>query len=83
MEALPKPQGGDQNRGPAFLIVALLFFAFALMSVLLRLFARVRVLGLTGWDDLLISLAMVSALDPPEYVRRYRLARFDWRNAGF
>ena len=65
MEAFPEPQGGDQNRGPAFLSVALLFFAFALMSVLLRLFARVRILGLTGWDDILISLAMVSVIDPP------------------
>ncbi|KAM0800301.1 hypothetical protein BDR22DRAFT_258368 [Usnea florida] len=62
MEALPEPQDGDQNRGPAFLIVALLFFAFALMSVLLRLFARVRLLGLTGWDDLLISLAMAFSM---------------------
>ena len=77
MGSLSEPQGGDQNRGPTFLIVALLFFAFALISVSLRLFARVRVLGLTGWDDLLISLAMVSALDPPEYVRRYRLASID------
>ena len=83
MEVLPEPQGGDQNRGPAFLVVALLFFALALVSVLLRLFARVRVLGLTGWDDLLISLAMVSAIDLPEYVRRYRPANFDSENAGF
>ena len=77
MEALPEPQSGDQNRGPAFLVVALLFFALALMSVLLRLYARVRVLGLTGWDDLLISLAMVSAIETLENVRRYRLANFD------
>lgn len=77
MEALPEPQGGDQNRGPAFLVVALLFFALALVSVLLRLYARVRILGLTGWDDLLISLAMVSAIETLENVRRYRLANFD------
>ena len=77
MEALPEPQGGDQNRGPAFLVVALLFFALALLSVLLRLYARVRVLGLTGWDDLLISLAMVSAIETLENVRRYKLANFD------
>ena len=63
MEALPEPRGGDQNRGPSFLIVALLFCVFALLSVLLRLFVRIRIIGSTGWDDYLISLAVVSSIN--------------------
>ena len=63
MEAHPEPLSGYQNRGPSFLIAALLFCAFALLSVLLRLFVRIRIIGSTGWDDYLISLAMVSSID--------------------
>lgn len=63
MEARSKPLSGDENRDRAFLIVALLFCVSALLSVLLRLFVRIRILRSTGWDDYLISLAMVSLID--------------------
>ena len=55
--------GGDRNKGPAFLAAALTFCALALLSVLVRLVVRIRILRSTAWDDYLIFLAMVSPIE--------------------
>ena len=59
MEALPKPPGGDQNKGPVYLAVALTFCAVALVFVLLRMYVRTRMLRSMGWDDAFVCFAMV------------------------
>lgn len=48
MEALLVPLSGDQNKDPAFLIVALLFRALALLFVLPRLSVRIWIIRSAG-----------------------------------
>lgn len=60
MEALSEPLGGDRNKGPAYLAVALTFCAVACVFVLLRMFVRLRMVRSTGWDDAFICVALVS-----------------------
>ena len=59
MEALSKPSGGDQNRGPELDAVAATFCALACISVLSRLFVRMKMIHAVGWDDATICLTMV------------------------
>lgn len=55
------PPGGRQNKGPAFLTVALVFTILAFIFVLARVHVRVWVKPAFGWDDGLVILSMVSA----------------------
>ena len=59
MEALSKPLDGDQNKGPGLDAIAATFCALACISVLLRLFVRVRMIHSVGWDDFCACLTMV------------------------
>lgn len=63
------PSEARQNKGPAFLTVALLFTALASIFVLLRLHVRLFLRKAFGWDDGMIVLAMVSKV---LYVRLVR-----------
>ena len=60
MEALSEPSGGDQNKGPVFSAFAITFCALACVSVLLRLYVRVRMIRAGGWDDVCICFALVN-----------------------
>ena len=51
---------GRQNKGPAFLTVALLFTILASVFVVLRVYVRIWVKPAFGWDDGMIIFAMVS-----------------------
>jgi len=53
------PPGGRQNKGPAFLTVALVFTIIALMFVLVRVYVRIWVNPAFGWDDGMVILSMV------------------------
>ena len=57
------PNGGE-NKGPAFLIVVLLFTILALILVLLRLYVRIVFRPAFGWDDAMIILAIVGLKIP-------------------
>jgi len=59
VSAHPPPMG-RQNKGPAFLTVALVFTITALMFVLLRVYVRIWVKHAFGWDDGIVVLSMVS-----------------------
>ena len=59
MEALSEPSGGDQNKGPELDAIAATFCALACISVLSRLFVRMRMIHAVGWDDATICLTMV------------------------
>ena len=54
------PLGERQNKGPAFLAVALVFTILASIFVFLRVYVRVWVKPAFGWDDGLIIFATVS-----------------------
>lgn len=48
-----------ENKGPAFLTVALLFTVLAALTVLLRVYVRVWIKRAFGWDDGIIILSTV------------------------
>lgn len=56
---LPPPAGGRQNRGTAFLAVALVFTIIAFCFVLTRVYVRLWLKRAFGWDDGMAILAMV------------------------
>ncbi|OCK87421.1 uncharacterized protein K441DRAFT_742369 [Cenococcum geophilum 1.58] len=58
----PPPPGGDENRGYQVLIVLIVTFTTALISVCLRVWVRLRIAGSLGWDDYTIIGAMVLGL---------------------
>lgn len=71
-----EPLGERQNRGIAFLVVALIFTTIASIVVTLRVYIRVWVKRAFGWDDALIIfsllLAIVStAFNIPEVIAGY------------
>ena len=59
-QLLAPPPGGRQNKGPAFLAVALLFTILASIVVFLRVYVRIWVKPAFGWDDGMIIFAIVS-----------------------
>lgn len=65
---LQQPPGARQNRGPAFLVVTLIFTIVASIVVTLRVYIRVWVKRTFGWDDGVIIFSLVSA--------RLRIATF-------
>jgi hypothetical protein len=59
----PKPNYVDpETRGPALIIVELTILPLALLTLALRLYARVVLLKNGGWDDWLMVGAAVSFL---------------------
>lgn len=76
MEALPEPSGGDRNKGPAYLAVALTFCAVACIFVLLRLFVRIRMIHSTGWDDVFICVALALSITTAGFNTTSELAAF-------
>lgn len=59
MEYMPPPPGGNQNAGPALLVVTWLCTAICTVVVSLKLWTRFKIIGQTGWDDALTVLALV------------------------
>ena len=57
--SLPTFHMGIRDRGVAFVIIALLFTILASISVLLRLYVRLRLTHGFGLDDTTISFAIV------------------------
>jgi len=54
------PAGGDTNRGPQILAVAIVTTAIVVISCIIRLFVRFRIVRSVGSDDYIISIATVS-----------------------
>ena len=52
------PQG-VQNKGPAFVVVALIFTITASIVTCLRIYIRIRIKHTFGWDDGLIIFSLV------------------------
>lgn len=57
----PPPPGGDQNRGDDIIITQFVLISIATILVGLRLWVRSRLTRKIGWDDILITLALVRA----------------------
>lgn len=55
---------GKENKGTAFLVIALLFTTLALMVVGLRIYIRIWISRAFGWDDGMIIFSLVSPSDP-------------------
>lgn len=53
------PPGGDQNRGDALLIVIGISLTLVVVTLLLRMYARLIIVRLTGWDDYTIIASTV------------------------
>ncbi len=62
--ALKVPTDGDRNQGPTVEVVTWVFTSIALITVLLRLFTRLRLTRNPGWDDFWIVIAMVNVTVP-------------------
>jgi len=63
MSSTPTPQAGDANRSLAFLAVSLGGTGIALLSCILRLIVRLRVVRSIGWDDYFIVISTVSTIN--------------------
>ena len=57
---LQPPPGGDVNKGPALAAVTTVIFTASLLSLCLRMFARLYMIRSTAWDDYTAILATVS-----------------------
>ncbi|CAL8584531.1 hypothetical protein XPA_010122 [Xanthoria parietina] len=55
----PPPPGGDQNRGDDIIITQFVLISIATILVGLRLWVRSRLTRKIGWDDILITLALI------------------------
>jgi len=66
-EPFSRPTGGDIDQGWAILSVCWAFVIFALVSTILRVWIRARLTRNLGWDDLIMSIAMVSSPEPEKY----------------
>lgn len=56
----PPPPGGDQNRGEDIIITQFVLISIATILVGLRIWVRSRMTRKIGWDDILITIALVS-----------------------
>lgn len=59
-ETFTRPADGDHDRGWWLIPFCFVLVTGALISTLIRLWIRLRVTRNLGWDDFLISIAMVS-----------------------
>ena len=57
---LTPPPGGDENKGPVVLAAVWTLTSIALVTVAARLYGRYRLTRNAGWDDLFITISMVS-----------------------
>lgn len=53
------PPGGGRNKGPSIETTIWIFTSIALLTVLFRIFGRVRLTRNLGWDDFWIVIAML------------------------
>ena len=53
------PPGGDQNRGPAILVTAVVTSSLAVITTMIRLVGRTFIVRSVGWDDYTIVAATV------------------------
>ncbi|KAF7510037.1 hypothetical protein GJ744_007141 [Endocarpon pusillum] len=53
------PAGGDHNKGTAIEVASWVFTSIALITVILRLYGRLRLTHNPGWDDFWIVLSMI------------------------
>lgn len=60
MESLLPPPGGDLDRGPELLAVIWTFTSLASIAVLLKIYARLRIIKAEGLDDVFIFFSAVS-----------------------
>jgi hypothetical protein len=57
----PKPNYvNPEVRGPDLIIAGLVTLVFAIISVVLRMYVRIRIMRKTDWDDWFMVLASVS-----------------------
>lgn len=63
-ETFTRPPDGDHDHGWWLIPFCFVLVAGALISTLIRLWIRMRVTRNLGWDDLMISIAMVSNRSP-------------------
>lgn len=59
-QALPPPPGGDESKGVNLLVSTTFTTILALITVVMRVYTRVVVIGNVGWDDYTIVIAMAS-----------------------
>ena len=57
---IPPPPDGDRNKGPGMLAATIFITNLALITVVLRMYARYFILHNVGWDDHTIVIAMAS-----------------------
>ena len=50
---------GDENQGPTINAILWSFVAVSLLTVLARLFGRIKLTSNVGWDDFWILISMV------------------------
>ena len=55
----PVPSVEDENRGPVLLTIQILTFVIAFSLTCTRLWTRTKIVGTLGWDDFLVTIAMV------------------------
>ena len=58
----PEPPDGDQSRGEDIIISQFVLMGIATLLIALRLWVKGRIMRKIGWDDLLITLALVSGI---------------------
>ena len=63
-EIFTRPDNGDVDQGWAILAICWAFIACALLSTILRVWVRSRIMHNLGSDDYVAVAAMVSALTP-------------------
>lgn len=56
---LQPPPGGDEDRGPQFIVAAAVTTVAALIAVCLRTYVRIRIVRAVGIDDYMIIVSMV------------------------
>ncbi|KAL8782736.1 MAG: hypothetical protein Q9213_005160 [Squamulea squamosa] len=59
----PPPPGGNQNRGEDIIITQFVLISIATILVSLRLWVRSRLTRKIGWDDILITLALIITIN--------------------
>ncbi|KIX06951.1 uncharacterized protein Z518_04927 [Rhinocladiella mackenziei CBS 650.93] len=55
----PSPSNSGQNDGPTIIRVTLAVSILALLTVMLRLYVRIKIIQNIGWDDYLMLIAML------------------------
>lgn len=67
MVSATAPPGGDINKGPLVLALAIVSTSLALLAVGTRIFVRVKIVRSVGWDDYAIVVAVVSTSAPVQW----------------